>query len=381
MRRFLKFSLASIATLVAVAAPEMQTAQAGHPFRCHAFARSHCGIGWGGRVGYAGWCGPSYGYACAPVYSASFYGTGIWGSGFNRGYYMINGGCWPSYSFYNCPTYFYQPAIYSPVIYVPDCYSVNVSAGGYPFASSTSLTRNIASSRIANTSQPSRRIPTQLSRSAINTSAQRFVTNDTLPNPRLSVRDIDSIRPVTPYSPIWTEAAVGLIDDMMARGEWEIAYHSCQRMEKIQSPKNHRVVLRQAVLDLVANRNTMSDPSLEHALELFNEAAGVGSELAPTELPGGSLASYLKASAIELDPLLDALSRRVLEEPESSGREMLVLSVLLNLDGQPERAALFTRETRSLAALSSTFRWQSVMQALDSNALDTSLLAARTTRP
>jgi hypothetical protein len=168
-----------------------------------------------------------------------------------------------------------------------------------------------------------------------------------------------------------------LIDDMMKRGDWEVAYRSCQRMEEIPSPKNHRVLLRQAVLDLIAKRDSLTDGDLNRLMDRFSQAADAGSDFAENELAGGSLTEYLQHSDIALDNILNELSRRVLESPESSGREMLLVSVLLTLDGQHERAALFTNETRTLAALSDSFRWQAVLRSLDRQLERDTLIAAK----
>jgi hypothetical protein len=66
-----------------------------------------------------------------------------------------------------------------------------------------------------------------------------------------------------------------------------------------------------------------------------------------------------------------------LQQPEKSGREMMLLTVLLKLDGQQDRARLFAKESRTLAARSDTFRWKSVLRSLDRPMDDDALLVAK----
>jgi len=207
------------------------------------------------------------------------------------------------------------------------------------------------------------------------TSAQLVVNKPPALSQRVAAQRTPST--ATTYSPVWTESAIGLIDEMMERGEWELAYQSLVRMEKITTPLNHRVVLRQAVMDLVAHRDQIDVARMDRVMDLLNKAAAAGSPFSPEDFRGASLSKYLQASDIELNPILDNLAQRVLQQPERSGRELLLLSVLLKLDGQQERSLLFAKESRTLAARSDAFRWKSVLQSLDRQIDQDALLATK----
>jgi hypothetical protein len=286
-------------------------------------------------------------------------------------------GGWPGYSFYSyrasfCAPVFYQPVVYTPVIYTPVIYRPAVCAPVIydpviydPVPCATAFPTLSVSSTTTNPRWASLQ----------SASAQRVVRNNT----GLRVASVkNEAKPVlTTYSPIWTEAAVGLIDDMMDRGEWELAHQSLQRMDKLATPVSHRVLLRQAVMDLVAHRQDMTTPDLDRIMDRFARAAQEGSQLASEELRGNSLSAYLGDSGISLEEdLLDRLAQRVLRQPEQSGRELLLLSVLLNMDGQKDRAQLFANESRAMAAQSDSFRWHAVLRTLDRHTDSDALLAA-----
>ena len=351
------------------------------PFRSHCHVRPLCPpcpprVVWGG-------CYPS-------GTSVSFYGSGIWGTSFNRAFYPINGGCWPSYSFYSCTPMVvapvcYPPVYFPPVYYQPVCYpsvyyrpvvhnSITWSvANTRPVASRQFLQ---ASSLRSNSLQPNLVQGTVLKgKSPPTTSAHQLVNK----GPALANPGNAKLAPstLTTYSPVWTDSAIGLIDEMMERGEWELAHQSLARMEKISTPLNHRVVLRQALIDLVAYRDQIDMARMDRVMDLLNKAAEAGSPFSPEEFRGASLSKYLQASDIELNPILDQLAKRVLQQPERSGRELLLLSVLLKLDGQHERSLLFAQESRTLAARSDTFRWKSVLRSLDRQIDEAALLAAK----
>jgi hypothetical protein len=182
---------------------------------------------------------------------------------------------------------------------------------------------------------------------------------------------------LTTYSPVWTQSAVGLIDDMMERGEWELAQRSLQRMDSISTPLGHAVLLRRAVFDLVAHADTIESSQLDRLLDRFNQAAAAGSCFGSDELRGKSLGSYLRAASIDLNPILDRLAQRALETPERSGREILLLSVLLKLDHQPERASLFADASGAFAERSLAFRWHSTLQSVRPKIDGDTLLAAK----
>jgi len=182
---------------------------------------------------------------------------------------------------------------------------------------------------------------------------------------------------LTTYSPVWTQSAVGLIDDMAERGEWELAQRSLQRMDSISTPLGHAVLLRRAVFDLVAHADTIDSAQMDRFLDRFNQAAEAGSRFESDELRGKTLSSYLRAASIDLNPILDRLAQRALETPDRSGREMLLLSVLLKLDNQPDRASLFADASGAVAERSLAFRWHSALQSVSPKIDRDTLLAAK----
>lgn len=278
--------------------------------------------------------------------------------------------CWPRYPVYCPPRVVCAPIYYRPVVYAPICYPTYCSPVIYDpfcytsFGYSVAIQRTVVAQPIITNWTVSRSAPIATRQLARTTSVQPVVQKP-------------SRQALTTYSPIWTESAVGLIDDMMDRGEWELAHQSLQRMNKIKTPLDRRVLLRQAVMDLVAHRESIDAPELDRIMDRFAQAAEKGSRFAPEELRGDSLSNYLRESRIELDPIFDSLAQRVIEQPERSGREMLLLSVLLKLDGQADRASLFAKESRMMAARSDAFRWKSVLQSLGREFDADALLASK----
>jgi hypothetical protein len=169
-------------------------------------------------------------------------------------------------------------------------------------------------------------------------------------------------RVVQPYSPIWTKAAVGIVDDMIEAGRFDDAQASCRSMEKIEQPKGAGVYLRQGLLRYFASQDH-SAASTESVLNLLDQACASGSRLSAEELNSESLRTYFAACVIDLDATLERLSKSVLDNPESSERELLLLTVLLKLEGQGERASLFVKEAEQLASQSNSFRWSNLLLA------------------
>jgi hypothetical protein len=166
-----------------------------------------------------------------------------------------------------------------------------------------------------------------------------------------------------PYSPIWTEAANGLVDDMIANGQLANAAASCKGMEKIEQPKGAGVYLRQA---LISYFETAQNPSAstEEVLDLLEKACQAGSQLQPSELSKKSLGEYFEACNVDVESSMEQLSRWILENPGKSGRELMLLTALLKIDGQADRARLFADEAEQLAVKSGTFRWANLLSAV-----------------
>ncbi|MFN7733507.1 MAG: hypothetical protein ACK5OB_16540 [Pirellula sp.] len=398
--------LAGIGMLVGSVAP----AQAGCWWRCHR------GIG----------CGP---IACyRPYYAPAVYPVGYYSAYSYRAYYAFPTGCWPSYSYYSAPVVVAPPVYYTPIYYTPvpcapiaapsfslyDSFSESSTPATPPSLSNWrartqafSIDRNATAPRVSNPTPLFSGAPTRsnLQTAAVNPTqfastrwaANTHTANSTtanltsasdsaryrtdafrmtrdaqrsvqLANPGSKyVSKSDTPAPIQPYSPVWTQSAVGLIDNLMDRGDWEIAFASCQRMEKVPSAQTHPVLLRQAIFELAAHRDAMNPSTLERILDKLNTAVTDGSQLSPSELRNGGLAQYLAPSGISLTDVMDQLSKQALEKPESSVEELLLLASLLTLDDQPERAELFAKEARAQAPLTDAFRWQSLLRTLAPN--------------
>ncbi len=371
----------------------VDSANAGCWWRCH-------GRAWGPVYGH-GWCYRPYVAPVRAVYSVGYYDACSY-----RSYYALPTGCWPSYSYYSAPVTFYPHVIYSPIIYSPAFTTIDCFSQSSTVAAPTTFTTGYASpvdarySRAVSnptprfsgsptnptlqtaTANPARFAPTRwaaashpapsaspASSSALSTSSV-LVSSDTRRKVRMAnpgstlVTKSDAPRPIQPYSPIWTESAVGLLDDLMDRGEWAIATESSQRLEKIPSALTQSVLLRQAIFELVTHRDTLTTSELERVLHKLDYATIEGSELLGTELRHGSISLYLEGSTIPLDSILDPLSKQAMEHPESSSKELLLIAALLTLDGQPERASVFAREARAQAAMEESFPWQSLLRTL-----------------
>ena len=164
-----------------------------------------------------------------------------------------------------------------------------------------------------------------------------------------------------PYSPIWTKAASGLVDEMVAGGHLEEAYNSCKGMEKIAQPKGAGVYLRTALLSYFANRSDSNAPSTDEILDLLDLACSAGSQLEPSELAQTSLSNYLQECSVDVKGSMEQLSRWILDNPTQSGRELLLLTALLKLDGQSERAKIFANEAELLASKSNSFHWDQLL--------------------
>jgi len=168
------------------------------------------------------------------------------------------------------------------------------------------------------------------------------------------------LTPLQPYSPIWTKAAVGIVDDMIRAGEFENAYSSCQSMEKIEQAKGAGVYLRQGLLNFFC-RDASSKPSTDRVLELLDDACRSGCQMLPSELASESLHEYFAACSVDVDQRFESLSKSILDNPTQSGKELLLLTALLRLDGQSQRAMIFAKEARQLASKSIEFRWDNLL--------------------
>ena len=292
-----------------------------HPFRHHHGCFGS--YGWGSN-----YYGAYYGaYSSFSGLSSSYYYPSL-SIGYMPRYYSVN---------YYTPTYF-APVYYPPVYYTPafsPCStwgSVNFNLG-FPVATN-SVPSKLSVGLFASTNQPSVKLVSR--------------------KPIL----------LQPYSPIWTKAAVGIVDDMVAAGELDHAHSSCKSMERITQPKGSGVYLRQALLNYFStDANVTQSSSTDEILQLLDLACAAGSQVQPSELAKDSLGDYFSACLVDVNGTMERLSKSVLELPNNSGRELLLLSALLKLDGQPERAKLFANEVKEQVANSGSFRWNSLLEA------------------
>ena len=358
---------------VAISSLAMESQVYGHhPFRHHHGCFGS--YGWGSQYS----SGYSSGYSSFYGLSSSYYYPSLSFS-YVPQYYSVN---------YYTPTYFapvyYPPVYYPPVYYSPAFFPCSTWSGvnfnvGFPVA-----TNNLARNSTVGSFAATNRFNAPLA-----THTRPFQARTPLASKHVSmqVSSVDPIEQVTqvneslakesgvklvsrkpallqPYSPIWTKAAVGIVDDMVAAGELEHAHSSCKSMERITQPKGAGVYLRQALLSYFStDENVAQSGSTDEILQLLELACAAGSQVQPSELAKDSLRDYFSACLVDVNGTMERLSKSVLESPNSSGRELLLLSALLKLDGQPDRARLFANEVGEQVARSGSFHWNSLLEA------------------
>ena len=256
---------------VAMGSMAMESQAFGHsPF--HHRHRCFSSYGWGSH--YYGGYSSFYG-----LRSSCYYPSVSFSIGYTPRYYSVN---------YFTPTYcapvYYPPVYYPPVYYSPTYYPCsswsNVQTNvGFPFANN-----NLPQTSAANWFATANQVKTPLS-----SLSRTFQANSPLAS--LPVAKMDSLTRVTkdsdvidnepglrlvskkpallqPYSPIWTNAAAGIVDDMVAAGELDDANSSCKSMERITQPKGAGVYLRQALLKYFANEGSSAQkPSTDEVVQ------------------------------------------------------------------------------------------------------------------
>ena len=151
---------------------------------------------------------------------------------------------------------------------------------------------------------------------------------------------------------------------MVAAGELDHAHSSCKSMERVTQPKGAGVYLRQALLSYFsADASSAAAPSTNEILKFLELACEAGSQVQSTELPKDSLQDYFAACKVDVTGKLELLSKSVLESPNNSGGELLLLAALLKLDGQQDRAKLFANEVEEQFAKAGIFRWHGLLDA------------------
>lgn len=332
-RHFAKWALAAF-TSVAFGAIAAEPASAHFPrlgFR-HCYGGYYGGFHGGYHGGYHGW--GNYGFVSSYRVSPWCFAPRV-----VRYNYYAPVVTWPISTYYVAPTYQVAPTYYVDPC-APTWGGVSYEVGT-PFASTRGPRDFLSDGSTVTTASASASVPKW---------GSSPTTMYVAAKPRV----------LQPYSPIWTKAAVGIVDEMIEKGRFDDAQASCSSMEKIQQPKGAGVYLRQGLIKYFATEDhTLA--STDQVLRLLEQACEAGSQLSAEELNCQSLREYFAACAIDLDATLESLSRTVLENPENSEREILLLTVLLKLEGQTERAQLFAREAGQLAARSGKSQWNNVL--------------------
>ena len=359
-----KWTLALGSLAIGSTALESQ-ALAHHPFHRH----HH---GWGLHY-YSGFGGYSSFYSSYSYYPS----CRIFPRYYSVSYYT------PTYfaPVYYAPAY-YAPTYFAPTYYEPTCYTNSWSGvqqnTGFPIAS-TNTTRTFQNTSFAANKTVSNALAMQTrgdqSRflggvpvAKLDTVREFDTVRETVENVKAEAHDqgihLVSNKPVIlqPYSPVWTKAAVGLVDDMVARGDLDDAYTSCKSMERITQQKGAGVYLRQALLSYFSVEvDAAKKPSTDDVLKLLELACEGGSLLQPSELAKDSLQDYFAACTVDVNRSLDHLSKSVLESSNQPGQDLLLLAALLKLEGQDDRAKLFATEVQEQASKSNAIRWNAIL--------------------
>jgi hypothetical protein len=195
----------------------------------------------------------------------------------------------------------------------------------------------------------------------------RLVSSETVSAKKPAVSQLTStegIRVVKPYTPIWTESAIGLIDAMIAEGDVDTALASCHRMEKIPDSKGPGIYLRHGLFEQFLASRGGSESSSSRVLNLLNEACANGSYLEAREIGKDSITEYFANAKIDVADELEKLSKRVLDDSSNSIGDLLLLSALLKLDGQSDRAVLFANEVQNQVAGQPSFQWRKLLDSI-----------------
>ncbi len=192
--------------------------------------------------------------------------------------------------------------------------------------------------------------------------AVKLVFDEELPAPAIRVeRAKPGISPLRPGEGVWDASAIGILDDLVRRGEFAAALQSCESMAKNSQGMSKGVSLRHAVLKLFAPE---TESELSAVLDLLNTACAAGSNLRGEELGGGTLRAFLESTPVSLDESLNQFSRLTLENPGTAVGNLLLISALLKLDGQHERSRIFAEEAFERASQTGDLNWSSLMMTL-----------------
>lgn len=375
--------LFSLGAVVTTLGSMTGSAQAHHPFGRYYGGYSSC-FGNYGHYSYGGYahCLPALAYrprcfgGFYDSYYSGFYGSGHYGFG--------------SSAFYSAAPFCYTPRLYSVnyyspaytvIPYTPAFYSSRYTApvqnitpawghASYPsnasFASAKILEGNPFSLNVAPAQATFPRAVSSRELTPIDAPKSSSAPTDTSSaaeerEPGL-VLVSDKPAMLQPYSPIWTKAAVGLVDEMIAAGEFANAKVSCKSMERIKQPKGSGVYLRQALTTYFAEESsTQSTTNDEQVLNLLEMACSHGSQLEPTELTKKSLHEYFESCLIDVDGSLEQLSKSILDSSSNTGSQLLLLTALLKLDGQQDRAVLFANEAKLQLSGPDGLRWSNLL--------------------
>lgn len=170
-----------------------------------------------------------------------------------------------------------------------------------------------------------------------------------------------AIKPLSSTSSVWSDSAIGLVDEMVLAGDMPSALRSCDAMASNRQPMNKGIYLRHAILKLFTPE---TETDLQKVLDLLNMSAAAGGEIVPSELGVSTLRDYLEPSRVGLQESLNQFSQNALEGKTDGAADLLLIATLLKLDGQSERCKLFASEAFDRAAASESFAWHSLLAAV-----------------
>lgn len=195
-----------------------------------------------------------------------------------------------------------------------------------------------------------------------NSKEMLFAAEEELPAQAVRVeRAKPGVSPLRPGEGVWDASAIGILDDLVRRGDFAAALQSCESMAKNAQGMSKGVALRHAVLKLFAPD---SESELSAVLDLLNTACAAGSKLQGEELGVGTLRGFLESTPVSLDESLNQFSRLTLENPEIAVGNLLLISALLKLDGQEDRSRVFAEEAFERASQTGELNWSSLLMTL-----------------
>lgn len=162
----------------------------------------------------------------------------------------------------------------------------------------------------------------------------------------------------TPTS-VSISAPSSIIDEMVRGGNAIEAYSAMQSLVA-ENSADASLQLRNAVLSLFAHNGPIA---VELVLDRFNTACAAGASLNQRAL-GTTVSDYLAESRIDVANTLNEFSRLALSSEETAISHLLIVSTLLNLNGENERGRIFAQAAFDQAAETGQLQWSSLLTTL-----------------